>query len=205
MNQAVNNNWCPTLYFTRDDLPVLHTDTSDYGIGAYLFQFEDATSTEFSVAFLSKSLSRAERNWSIIDKEAFAIYSNQPTIIGLGVMRVHKSLVLHRFDHKKSHKDSRGEILSINLETEKSRPFPEGHFSISKRDRQSTRSKLLLIRQNHVPSPDTERRYLNIMNLGPKSSWPISTQRHNLMSPSRLAETNMRIGKSMHFKSRMAS
>ena len=73
VKQAVNN--CPTLYFTRDDLPVfLHTDASDYGIGAYLFQFEEATNTEFPVAFLSKSLSRAERNWSTIDKEAFAIY-----------------------------------------------------------------------------------------------------------------------------------
>ena len=37
VKQAVSN--CPTLYFTRDDLPVfLHTHTPR--IGAYLFQLE---------------------------------------------------------------------------------------------------------------------------------------------------------------------
>ena len=73
VKKAVND--CPTLFFIREDLPVyLHTDASDYGIGAYLFQFDQANNKEYPVAFVSKSLSKTERNWSTIDKEAFAIF-----------------------------------------------------------------------------------------------------------------------------------
>ena len=67
-------NDCPTLYFMDEHAPVyLHTDASDYGIGAYLFQVVDGT--ERPTAFLSKSLSREQLRWSTPEKEAFAIYS----------------------------------------------------------------------------------------------------------------------------------
>jgi hypothetical protein len=34
-------NACPHLYFLQDDLPIyLHTDASDYGVGAYLYQIK---------------------------------------------------------------------------------------------------------------------------------------------------------------------
>lgn len=67
---------CPSLSFMDDNLPVyLHTDASDYGIGGYLFQV-DAKSKEKAIAFFSKSLAREQLNWSVPEKEAFAIYSS---------------------------------------------------------------------------------------------------------------------------------
>jgi hypothetical protein len=71
---------CPTLYFIRDSpdpqsdpYPIfLHTDASDYGIGAYLFQIVQGE--EKPVAFLSKSLSDVEQRWSTFEKEGYAIY-----------------------------------------------------------------------------------------------------------------------------------
>ena len=48
---------CPKIYFLDDDTnrsPVfLHTDASDYGIGAYLFQVKDGT--EYPLQFISKA------------------------------------------------------------------------------------------------------------------------------------------------------
>ena len=57
---AIND--CPTLYFRVKDAPVfLHTDASDYGIGAYLFQI--VKGREQAVAFISKSLSSTQKRW----------------------------------------------------------------------------------------------------------------------------------------------
>ena len=50
----------------------LHTDASDYGIGAYLWQ--DVDGKEQAVAFISKSLSGAQKRWHTPQKEAFAIF-----------------------------------------------------------------------------------------------------------------------------------
>jgi hypothetical protein len=70
IKDEINN--CPTLYFIDSDSPIyLHTDASDYGIGAYLFQLID--NNEKPVMFMSKSLSTSEMKWSTIDKEAYAI------------------------------------------------------------------------------------------------------------------------------------
>ena len=64
---------CPTLYFMHEDAPVyLHTDASDYGIGAYLFQVVDGK--ERPVQFLSKSLSKTQQRWSTIEKECYSIH-----------------------------------------------------------------------------------------------------------------------------------
>jgi len=66
---------CPALTFMREDLPVyLHTDASDYGIGAYLFQKSPTDNVELPVAFISKSLTKERLRWSVPEKEAFAIF-----------------------------------------------------------------------------------------------------------------------------------
>ena len=50
----------------------LHTDASDYGIGAYLFQTREGR--EFPIAFLSKSLDDRMSRWDTAQKEGFAIF-----------------------------------------------------------------------------------------------------------------------------------
>ena len=63
---------CPTLFFVDDSAPIfVHTDASDYGIGAYLFQVIDGK--ERPVAFMSRALTAVECKWSTIEKECYAI------------------------------------------------------------------------------------------------------------------------------------
>jgi hypothetical protein len=63
---------CPKLFFINNYAPIhLHTDASDYGIGAYLYQIED--NIEQPVVFISKSLAREQLRWSTPEKEAYAI------------------------------------------------------------------------------------------------------------------------------------
>ena len=65
---------CQTLYWVRDDLPLfLHTDASDGGIGAYLFQV-DSNGKEWPVHFLSQTFSDVQTRWSTMEKECYAIY-----------------------------------------------------------------------------------------------------------------------------------
>ena len=60
-----------TLYFIDPKLPVyLHTDASDYGIGAYLFQVIDGI--EYPIMFMSKTLTEAESRWNTTEKECYA-------------------------------------------------------------------------------------------------------------------------------------
>jgi transposase InsO family protein len=64
---------CPTLYFLDPTAEVvLQTDASDYGIGSYLFQLRDGK--ELPTRFFSKSLSGPQLNWSVPEKEAYAIW-----------------------------------------------------------------------------------------------------------------------------------
>jgi hypothetical protein len=57
-----------------ENLPVfLHTDASDYGCGAYLFQ-KDSDGKEYPIQFLSKSFSPVQKRWSTIEQEAYAIF-----------------------------------------------------------------------------------------------------------------------------------
>ena len=61
------------MYFTNDFSPIkLYTDASDYGIGGVLFQIVEDTWRP--IAFISKSLSATQINWSTIQKEAYAIF-----------------------------------------------------------------------------------------------------------------------------------
>lgn len=63
----------PLLYFMSDTAPiVLMTDASDYGVGGYLYQMVD--NKEQVVALVSKSLTETQLKWSVIQKEAYAIF-----------------------------------------------------------------------------------------------------------------------------------
>jgi hypothetical protein len=63
----------PTLYFISDTAPIiLMTDASDYGVGSYLYQLIDGVKQ--LVALVSKALTLVQLKWSVIQKEAYAIY-----------------------------------------------------------------------------------------------------------------------------------
>jgi transposase InsO family protein len=62
-----------TMFFPRVDCPIiLMTDACDYGIGGYCYQLVD--NTEQTVALVSKSLNDTQYKWSILQKEAYAIF-----------------------------------------------------------------------------------------------------------------------------------
>ena len=71
IKNKINNS--PLLYFADDSEPItLMTDASDYGIGGHLFQ--TIKGAERTVAFVSKSLTETQLRWSVIQKEAYAIF-----------------------------------------------------------------------------------------------------------------------------------
>jgi len=74
MKLAISN--CPKLYFLDEDTrrsPVfLHTDASDYGVGAYLFQVIDGK--EHPIQFISKAFDKVQLRWATGEKEAYAIF-----------------------------------------------------------------------------------------------------------------------------------
>jgi hypothetical protein len=66
-------NQAPPLYFLDYNAPVfLHTDASDFGIGANLYQVRDTK--EVPIAFISKALTTSEVKWSTPEKECYAIF-----------------------------------------------------------------------------------------------------------------------------------
>jgi hypothetical protein len=61
------------MWFIDDTSPIiLYTDASDYGIGAYPCQVVDGL--ERPIAFISKTLVGAQKNWDTGQKEGFAIF-----------------------------------------------------------------------------------------------------------------------------------
>ena len=63
----------PTLYFLDNIAPIfLMTDASDCGIGGYLYQVVEEEKQ--LVALVSKSLTITQLAWSVIQKEAYAIF-----------------------------------------------------------------------------------------------------------------------------------
>ena len=68
---AVSN--CQQLYFLDDTtIPILQTDASDYGVGAYFYEVRDGKVRV--IRFLSKSRTGAQLNWSTIEKECYGLY-----------------------------------------------------------------------------------------------------------------------------------
>jgi hypothetical protein len=64
---------CPKFTWLVPGHPVfVHTDASDFGIGAYLFQVIDGKETP--IGFISKTLNSTERKWATVEKEAYAIF-----------------------------------------------------------------------------------------------------------------------------------
>jgi len=64
---------CQKLFFLDTSKEIfLDTDASDYGIGGYLFQILEGI--EYPIMFLSKALHNEQLNWSVPEKEAYAIY-----------------------------------------------------------------------------------------------------------------------------------
>ena len=87
---------CSIMHFINDTDPVfLHTDASDYGIGGYLFQV-DIHGKEHPIAFHSRSLSKAQLRWSVIQKEAFGMFDS---IIKLSSLLRDRPFTL-RTDHR---------------------------------------------------------------------------------------------------------
>ena len=71
LRELVSN--CPLLHFPDDSSPIiLRTDASDFGIGGVLFQTIEGV--ENPVAFVSKSLTEVQLRWSVIQKEAYAVF-----------------------------------------------------------------------------------------------------------------------------------
>ena len=73
---AISN--VPTLFFVDEKLPIgVKTDASDYGIGGYLYQWDDNQpkgKEERIIAIFSKSLHGAELAWQVPEKECYAIF-----------------------------------------------------------------------------------------------------------------------------------
>ena len=64
---------CTIMYFMSDTVPItLHTDASDYGVGGYLFQTVERVNQP--IASVSKLLTSAQLQWSVIQKEAYGIH-----------------------------------------------------------------------------------------------------------------------------------
>jgi hypothetical protein len=70
VQRAVNE--CPKVYFSDPTQPIyVATDASDYGIGAICYQVMDGKVVP--IAFMSRSLTAQECNWTTTEKECFAI------------------------------------------------------------------------------------------------------------------------------------
>jgi RNase H-like domain found in reverse transcriptase/Reverse transcriptase (RNA-dependent DNA polymerase)/Integrase core domain/Integrase zinc binding domain/Chromo (CHRromatin Organisation MOdifier) domain len=85
----------PLLYFDDESEPItLMTDASDYGIGGHLFQ--TIKGAERTIAFVSKSLTETQLRWSVIQKEAYAIFY---CVTHLGHILRDRTFII-RTDHK---------------------------------------------------------------------------------------------------------
>lgn len=73
LNLKLAISTCPTLQFPKQGGKFrVSTDASDVGLGATLTQI-DPENHEFAIAFASRTLSRAEKNLAVIERECLAI------------------------------------------------------------------------------------------------------------------------------------
>lgn len=82
-------------HFNPEKPIVLYCDASPYGLGAVLTQ-KDCMGAEKPVAFASRTLNPAEKNYAQLDKEALAVV--------FGVRRFHHYLYGQRFEIRTDHK-----------------------------------------------------------------------------------------------------
>jgi hypothetical protein len=73
LREAVDNSQ-KLFYLDVEESDQIHlkTDASDYGIGAYLYILRKGV--EIPIRFLSRSLAKAQLNWSTPEKKCFAIW-----------------------------------------------------------------------------------------------------------------------------------
>ena len=87
------------VHFDPSKELILATDASDYGVGAALSHKVEG-GAERPIGYMSRSLNAAERNYSIIEKEALAII--------FGVKKFHQFLYGHPFAITTDHKPLEG-------------------------------------------------------------------------------------------------
>jgi hypothetical protein len=90
--QAISN--CQELYFLEDTAtPILQTDTSDYGIGGYLYMVTNGNVRV--MRFFSEALTGAQLVWSTRETECYGIYFGCKTFEDL----LEKRNFIHKTDH----------------------------------------------------------------------------------------------------------
>lgn len=158
IKEAINN--CPTLSFMHETAPVyLHTDASDYGIGAYLFQLVDGV--EQPVAFMSKSLSERESKWSTPEKECYAIYYSLVKFeyllrdINFCIRTDHKNLTY--LNNSANEKVNRWKLKIQNYSFDIE--YIPGEDNVIA----DAFSRLISFKENYVVSNLTEEEHLNIL------------------------------------------
>ena len=102
----------PILAFPHFERPfILQTDASDYAIGAVVSQ-KDTANVEHPIAYISRTLKKTERNYSVTEKECLAlVYACQifrPLLFGreLEVITDHAPL-----QWLQTHKDSSSRLI----------------------------------------------------------------------------------------------
>ena len=89
---------CQELYFLEDDdVPILQTDASDYGIGGMLYTVRNGK--VHVIRFFSKALTGAQLNWHTREKECYGIFYG----VKLFEAELDGRYFILRTDHKNSH------------------------------------------------------------------------------------------------------
>ena len=87
------------VHFDPEKELILETDASDYGVGAVL-SLKMKNGTERPLGYASRTLQEAERNYSTLEKEAWAII--------FGIKKFHQFLYCHLFTIKTDYKPLEG-------------------------------------------------------------------------------------------------